>query len=241
MILVLATAFAAPTATGSAASATSKATPSGALFAWTSKSHRKCATADIVLNAGGVNLLRSCFMQIPSRVLIDKDPAFTQVRHINDSTAKSLALRHTAFFTLGENVGQDHCLVPDDGLPWQPTRHPIAVDAWPADTRLSYRLHGLYRGSGEFHGNARVQWQREGDRYQTKIDIVLTSLLTTFVMTSQGEVTPQGLLPRVYEEQRSSGPRGARRAGSRAAWPPRPKTKLSRFGICLRFGTDWQP
>ena len=116
-----------------------------------------CATADLVLNAGGVNLLRSWFMQIPSRVLIDKDPAFTQVRHINDSTAKSLALRHTAFFTLGENVGQDHCLVPDDGLPWQPTRHPIAVDAWPATPGdaggafTTVMLWDSYR-AGEHHG-----------------------------------------------------------------------------------------
>ena len=83
------------------------------------------------------------------------------------------------------------------------------LDSWPADTRLNYRLGGQYRGTAEFHGNARVQWQREGDRYQTRVDLVLTGL-TSFVMTSQGEVTPQGLLPRVYEELRTSGPRGAR-------------------------------
>jgi hypothetical protein len=83
------------------------------------------------------------------------------------------------------------------------------LDSWPADTRLNYRLGGQYLGGAELHGNARVQWQREGDRYQTRVDMVLTGL-TSFVMTSQGEVTPQGLFPRVYEEQRTSGPRGAR-------------------------------
>jgi len=83
------------------------------------------------------------------------------------------------------------------------------LDRWPADTRLNYRLGGQYRGTAEFHGNAQVQWQREGARYQTKVDLVLTGL-TSFVMTSQGEVTPQGLLPQVYEELRASGPRGAR-------------------------------
>jgi hypothetical protein len=110
------------------------------------------------------------------------------------------------------------------------------LDSWPADTRLNYRLGGQYRGSGEFHGNARVQWQREGDRYQTKIDIVLTAL-TTFVMTSQGEVTPHGLLPRVYEEQRSSGPRGARLGdetialanGSTVPRPPGVQDSASQF------------
>jgi hypothetical protein len=111
------------------------------------------------------------------------------------------------------------------------------LDSWPADTRLNYRLYGQYRGSGEFHGNARVQWQRESDRYQTKIDVVLTSLLTTFVMTSQGEVTPQGLLPRVYEEQRSSGARGARLGdetialanGSTVPRPPGVQDSASQF------------
>src|SRR5687767_574103 len=48
MILVIASAFAATTATRSAASATSKATPTGALFAWTSKIHSKCATTEIL-------------------------------------------------------------------------------------------------------------------------------------------------------------------------------------------------
>ena len=83
------------------------------------------------------------------------------------------------------------------------------LDSWPADTRLNYRLGGRYLGGAELHGSARVQWQRDGDRYQTRVDMVLTGL-TSFVMTSQGEVTPQGLFPRVYEEQRTSGPRGAR-------------------------------
>ena len=95
--------------------------------------------------------------------------------------------------------------------PAQPASAPATatLDSWPADTRLNYRLGGQYLGGAQLHGSARVQWQREGDRYQTRVDMVLTGL-TSFVMTSQGEVTLQGLLPRVYEEQRASGPRGAR-------------------------------
>ena len=69
-----------------------------------SKIFEICATADLVLNLAGVNPLRSWFMQIPSRALVDKDPAFTQIRHIADPAEKDLASRHTAFFTFGENV-----------------------------------------------------------------------------------------------------------------------------------------
>jgi hypothetical protein len=82
------------------------------------------------------------------------------------------------------------------------------LDSWPADTRLNYRLGGQFR-SGELHGSARVQWQREGERYQTRVDIDVT-LLASLVLTSQGEVTADGLYPRAYEEQRRSGPRGAK-------------------------------
>jgi hypothetical protein len=83
-----------------------------------------------------------------------------------------------------------------------------ALDSWPADTRLNYRLGGHFR-SGELHGSARVQWQREGERYQARIEIDVT-LLASLVLTSQGEATAQGLFPRAYEELRRSGPRAAK-------------------------------
>jgi hypothetical protein len=73
-----------------------------------------------------------------------------------------------------------------------------ALDSWPGDTRLNYRVGGYYRG--ELHGNARVEWLRDGARYQTRIDIDLG--LVSLVMTSQGGVTTQGLTPFAYEETR---------------------------------------
>ena len=83
-----------------------------------------------------------------------------------------------------------------------------SLDGWPVDTRLNYRLGGLFR-NGELHGTARVQWQRQDDRYQTRVDIDIT-LLVGLVLTSQGQVTPQGLKPQAYEELRRRGPRGVR-------------------------------
>jgi hypothetical protein len=85
---------------------------------------------------------------------------------------------------------------------------PPNYDSWPADTRLTYRLGGMFR-SGELHGNARVQWLRQGDRYESRVDINVT-LLASLVMTSQGDVTAQGLSPRAYEEVRPAGARNVR-------------------------------
>ena len=79
----------------------------------------------------GVNPLREWFEKVPARVLIDTDPGFTQVRHLTEAAARERAVRHNAFFSFGENIGRAGCRVPDDGLPWRPTRQPVALAAWP--------------------------------------------------------------------------------------------------------------
>ena len=84
---------------------------------------------------------------------------------------------------------------------------PAYLAQWPADTRLTYRLGGNYRG--ELHGSAQVLWQREGTRYQASVQIDL-GLLLSMRFTSQGEITEQGLAPEVYEEQVRQRRRGVR-------------------------------
>ena len=93
---------------------------------------RLCRSADVLLNlAGQVNPMRPWFVDIPTRVFLDVDPAFTQVLHLTDPSAKTAALKHTAFFSYAENIGRPGCTIPDDGLPWQATRQPVILDAWP--------------------------------------------------------------------------------------------------------------
>jgi hypothetical protein len=96
---------------------------------------------------------------------------------------------------------------PAASAPAAPVGPAIASDGWPADTRLNYRLGGIFR-EGALHGSAQVQWLRQEQRYETRIDIDIT-LLASLVMTSQGTVTAQGLRPEAYEELRRSGARRA--------------------------------
>jgi hypothetical protein len=72
-------------------------------------------------------------------------------------------------------------------------------DRWPPDTRLTYQLSGEFRGP--LYGDAHVQWQRDATKYQVRLDVRI-QLFGTQVITSQGDVTPEGLVPRVYEELR---------------------------------------
>jgi hypothetical protein len=90
-----------------------------------------CRQADLLLNLSGINPLRPWCLEVPARALVDTDPIFTQVRHLQDPSARHRALQHTVFFSFGENFGLPGCSTPDDGLPWRPTRQPVVLDAWP--------------------------------------------------------------------------------------------------------------
>ncbi len=73
---------------------------------------------------------------------------------------------------------------------------------WPASTRLTYVLHGYYRG--EMHGSAQVEWLREGDRYQVHLDVTVGlpfAPLFTRRMSSDGRLVAGGLAPRRYDEE----------------------------------------
>jgi hypothetical protein len=93
--------------------------------------------ADVVLNLAGVNPLRDWAMSVPVRIYVDQDPAFTQIRDLQDAARAELVGAHNAFFTFAENIGAADCSIPDDGVTWRPTRQPVLADRYevlpPAD------------------------------------------------------------------------------------------------------------
>jgi hypothetical protein len=97
--------------------------------------HKLCQTADVVLNISGVNPVREWFERVPSRILIDTDPGYTQIRNLTDPAFRRRCEAHTAFFSFGENIGRPCSAVPDDGFPWRATRQPVSLDAWPCTAR----------------------------------------------------------------------------------------------------------
>ena len=77
-----------------------------------------------------------------------------------------------------------------------------AAFEWPPSTRLTYRLTGNYRGPVE--GQARVEWLRSGARYQVHMELSVGPAFAPLVsrhITSEGEITEQGLRPRRYDEE----------------------------------------
>jgi hypothetical protein len=78
----------------------------------------------------------------------------------------------------------------------------VAADAtafdWPPSTRLSYLVVGDVQGPVE--GQARVEWLRQGLRYQVHLDLSV-ALLASRRISSDGLITPAGLAPRRYDEE----------------------------------------
>lgn len=96
-----------------------------------------CETADLLINLSGVTPLQPRMTDIPVRVLVDTDPVFTQIKHLTKPEDRIRAGLHNRFFTFGENFGIAQCSIPDDGFPWQPTRQPVVLDAWPVTTGMA--------------------------------------------------------------------------------------------------------
>jgi hypothetical protein len=71
-----------------------------------------------------------------------------------------------------------------------------AVFDWPPSTRMSYRLQGHYRGPVE--GTASVEWLRQGTRYQVHLETAIGPVMSRHI-TSEGELTAQGLAPRRFD------------------------------------------
>ena len=132
-----------------------------------------CATADLVLNLSGINPLRPWLMEIPVRALVDTDPAFTQIRHLTDPVARDRALQHTVFFSFGENISYGSSALPEDGLPWQPTRQPIVMDVWPltpgpAQGRYTTVMSWYSYPACEY---AQVRYGLKSDSFESYIDL----------------------------------------------------------------------
>jgi hypothetical protein len=77
-----------------------------------------------------------------------------------------------------------------------------AAFEWPASTRVSYILTGNYRG--EVKGSAQVEWIRVGNHYQVHLDFIVGPSFAPVVqrrMTSDGEISAEGLQPIRYDEE----------------------------------------
>lgn len=72
---------------------------------------------------------------------------------------------------------------------------------WPLSTRLRYSLTGFYQGP--VHGDAEVEWLRQGAHYQVRLKLQIGPSLAPLAsreLVSDGIITKDGVSPRRYDE-----------------------------------------
>ncbi len=86
-------------------------------------------TAEALLNISGHLTDATLFERFSHRVLIDIDPGYTQIWQAQGIEGANVDGHH-AYATIGENIGDDDCAIPTNGLTWIPTRQPVSMTAW---------------------------------------------------------------------------------------------------------------
>ena len=118
--------------------------------------YRSC---DALLNVVGATELREEQMKARFRVYVECDPVTAELQMAGgDLKTRAAFERHHAYVTYGENYGADDCGVPLNGIKYQKTRQPVALDFWPMSFDPEARFFttiGNYRQQGndvEFNG-----------------------------------------------------------------------------------------
>jgi hypothetical protein len=118
---------------------------------------QRCRECDVYVNLSNMNWIPE-LEQCRRRVLVDTDPAFTQ---IGGHGLGGPFARYHALFTYGENVHRPGCDMPTGGARWLPTRQPVVLDLWPVEpgdpagpftTVMNWSAYGNRTHEGRVYG-----------------------------------------------------------------------------------------
>jgi hypothetical protein len=116
--------------------------------------------ADALLNISGVLTDETLVSEIPVRIYLDLDPAFTQLWQEVERIDLHLQ-GHTHFATVGLAIGKPDCTIPTCGVDWIPMYQPIVLGHWPRakgvtldalTTIANWRGYGSVQHDGVFYG-----------------------------------------------------------------------------------------
>lgn len=115
--------------------------------------------ASVLFDISGTLADEELFAQVPIRVYLDLDPAFTQLWD-----AQGIDMRldgHTHFVTVGQSIGRADCRMPTGGRNWSTTWPPVVLAEWPVGARISqdafttvanWRAYGSIEHDGVHYG-----------------------------------------------------------------------------------------
>jgi len=87
--------------------------------------------ADALLNLCGATQLREEHLRCPTRIYVETDPVYEQIRLAqNNCQTRAFLEAHTHHFTYGENLGNPDSPIPLAQFDWKATRPPVMLDLW---------------------------------------------------------------------------------------------------------------
>lgn len=103
----------------------------GKYFGWSREDvDRYIKEADLMVNISGLLPMEERYFTSKTRVYMDTDPVFTQIKASEREWDQQYMALHNAHYTLGVNLpGGDHP-VPMVGLDWKPINPPVVTDLW---------------------------------------------------------------------------------------------------------------
>jgi hypothetical protein len=102
-------------------------------------------------------------------VLVDGEPAFTQMKMEAALTAGEALPAYDRYYTVGRNVGTERSSAPTGGRRWRPIFNPVALDLFdvrrpeprpPYTTVMSWRAHRPIEHRGRTYGQKDVEFER---------------------------------------------------------------------------------
>ena len=87
-------------------------------------------TADLLVNISGHLTIETLKHRFGKRIFIDLDPGYTQFWQA-EGLAEDRLRDHHYYFSVGENIGQPFCDIPNANVRWRPMRQPVVLDQWP--------------------------------------------------------------------------------------------------------------
>jgi hypothetical protein len=125
-----------------------------------------CQESDVYFNLSNINFIPETEL-CRNKILIDTDPVFTQIGGHGMSNGFA---KYNHLFTYGENIHRKNCTMPTANSVWKPTRQPIVLDLWKAETvdlnaPISTVMSWTAYGDKEFEGKIYGQKNREFEPY----------------------------------------------------------------------------
>lgn len=161
-----------------------------------------------------VDFVKEMVLQTPATVRVLPAPPLKPAAPVREALAQSAALPASApELPPAPPAGPEVERVADAASAPTDQPQPVAQAAsavpsdepgpeWPLSTRLTYALTGNYRGP--VYGHAQVEWLRKGRDYQVHLDVAVGPSFSPFItrrMSSQGQLTPDGIAPQRYDEE----------------------------------------